>query len=354
MSTVLTKISSATSGLNEAFMSLLKDFEVSKDPIADQSVEVAELRRQIRSIDADITLVNKRLEESQDGAAAVEALRAELVHAKERARASNAAALKAAEELRVEQAAHRRSEEKIAEMAVELKNAADRYVLLEKEYKASSADLDKALNATKEMRTEIRGMREELQQADKIVAGGSYLMRTKFLDPKYAPLAGRSSPADAYADLANSTADAAKFFEDQGDKEVENLFWSQFNAPTCPLSLNEKVAAGVELHRLSGLAMRSIIDHLWPKGPKPDSYFGLVQQLLGVVSRINAMRRSACIEGARMALARIKAYRMDMEATIIATQDPAGGQYPAEHYLAQITEGSRLIEAQCSKNVLFE
>ena len=37
-----------------------------------------------------------------DGAAAVEALRAELAQAKEQARASNAAALKAAEELRVE------------------------------------------------------------------------------------------------------------------------------------------------------------------------------------------------------------------------------------------------------------
>ena len=39
--------------------------QVYKDPAADQSVVVAELRRQIRSIDADITLVNKRLEESQ-------------------------------------------------------------------------------------------------------------------------------------------------------------------------------------------------------------------------------------------------------------------------------------------------
>ena len=39
--------------------------QVYKDPAADQSVEVAELRRQIRSIDADITLVNKWLEESQ-------------------------------------------------------------------------------------------------------------------------------------------------------------------------------------------------------------------------------------------------------------------------------------------------
>ena len=93
---------------------------------------------------------------------------------------SNAAALKAAEELRAEQAAHRRSEEKIAEMAEELKKATDRYVLLEKENKASSAELDKALNAAKEMRTKIRGMREVLQQADKIMTGGSYLLRTRF------------------------------------------------------------------------------------------------------------------------------------------------------------------------------
>ena len=110
----------------------------------------------------------------------MEALRAELAQAKEQARASNAAALKAAEELRAEQAAHRRSEEKIAKMARELKNAIDRYALLEKESKTSSAELDKALNAAKEMRTEIRGMREELQQADKIVAGGSLTMGEVF------------------------------------------------------------------------------------------------------------------------------------------------------------------------------
>ncbi|XBI93363.1 hypothetical protein VPH35_030224 [Triticum aestivum] len=354
MSMVLKKISSATSGLNDAFTSLLRGFEVSKGPAADQSVEVAELRRQIGSVDADITLVNERLNESQDGAAAMEALRAELAQAKEQARVSNAAALKAAEELRAEQAAHRRSEETMAEMAVEFKNAVDRYELLEKENKASSTDLNKALKATKEMRTEVRGVREELQQAGKIAAGGSYLLQMKFLDPKYAPLDGRWSPADAYADLAKSTTDAAKFFEDQGDKEVEKLFWSQFNAPACPLPLSEKMAAVAELHRLSGLAMRFVIDHLWPKGPKPDSYFGLVKQFLGAMPQIDAMRRSACIEGARMALARVKAYWTDMEATIVATQNPAGGQYPTEHYLDQVTEGARLIGVQCSKNVLFE
>ena len=85
-----------------------------------------------------------------DGAAAMEALRAELALAKEQARASNAAALKAAEELRAERAARRRSEDKIAEMAVELKNAADLYELLEKENQANSADLKKALDAAKE------------------------------------------------------------------------------------------------------------------------------------------------------------------------------------------------------------
>lgn len=55
-----------------------------------------------------------------------------------------------------------------------------------------------------------------------------------------------------------------------------------------------------------------------------------------------------------MAFARVKAYWADMEATIIATQNPTGGQDPAKHYLEQVTEGARLIEAQCSKNVMFE
>ena len=93
-----------------------------------------------------------------------------------------------------------------------------------------------------------------------------------------------------------------------------------------PLPLSERMAAMAELHRLSGIVMRSVIDQLWPKGPRPDNYFGLVQQFLGA-----SMKRSACIEGARMALARVKTYWADMEATSIATQGPAGSQDPAEH-----------------------
>ena len=62
----------------------------------------------------------------------METIRAELARAKEQARNSDVAALKAIEELRAEQAAHCQSKEKIAKMAVELKDAADCYQLLEK------------------------------------------------------------------------------------------------------------------------------------------------------------------------------------------------------------------------------
>ena len=109
------------------------------------------------------------------------------------------------------------------------------------------------------------------------------MLRTKFGDPKYAPLDQLWSSADAYVDLAASVADAAKHFKDQKGPEVEKLFWSQFNAPACPLLLNEKMAEWAELHRLSELAMRSVVDHLWPGGPRLNSYFSLVQQFLGAV-----------------------------------------------------------------------
>ena len=96
-------------------------------------------------------------------------------------------------------------------------------------------------------------------------------MRMKFLDPKYTALDRLWSAADTYADLAKSRADATKFFKDQKHQEVERLFWSQFSAPTRLLLLNEQMAEWAELHRLFGLAMRSVVDHLWPEGPRPTS-----------------------------------------------------------------------------------
>ena len=100
--------------------------------------------------------------------------------------------------------------------------------------------------------------------------------------------------------------------------------------------------------------MRSVVDHLWPGGPRTNSYFSLVRQFLGVVPRIDAVKRSASIEGLRMALARVKTYWAEMDATTVAAQGSAIGRVAAEHYFEEVLEGACLIEAQCSKNIMFE
>ena len=56
-------------------------------------------------------------------------------------------------------------------MAVELKAAADRYELLDKESRAKAADLKKAIVAAKETRSKIKATKEELRQAGNITAG---------------------------------------------------------------------------------------------------------------------------------------------------------------------------------------
>ena len=55
-----------------------------------------------------------------------------------------------------------------------------------------------------------------------------------------------------------------------------------------------------------------------------------------------------------MAFARVKAYWAEMDATTVAAWDSAIGRMAAEHYFEEVLEGARLIETQCSKNIMFE
>ena len=118
----------------------------------------------------------------------METLRAELARAKEQARFGNAAALKAAEELKAEKAAHGESRDKMANMAVELKATVDRCRALEKENQAKASDLEKAAATGKDLRSAMRAKKEELREAGDIVAGKFFMLRKKFRDPRYAPL----------------------------------------------------------------------------------------------------------------------------------------------------------------------
>ena len=74
--------------------------------------------------------------------------------------------------------------------------------------------MKKALEAAKETRSEIRGIREELREAGDITAGRPFLLGMKFGDLKYAPLDQLWSATDAFADLAKSVADATEFYKD--------------------------------------------------------------------------------------------------------------------------------------------
>ena len=102
--------------------------------------------------------------------------------------------------------------------------------------------------------------------------------------------------------------------------------------------------------------MKDIVVRLWPSEPIPNSYFALVQRLVDVVPGIDAVKRSACIEGARMAFARVKTYWAKMKATDVAAKGPPKGKghHAPEHYFEDVLEGARLIEGQCSKNMIFK
>ena len=109
-----------------------------------------------------------------------------------------------------------------------------------------------------------------------------------------------------FADLPRSSADAAQYFRSQEGNDTEKLFWSQFYAPKHLVPLNDQMKQLVELHNMVGLAMKDLIVRLWPADPIPSSYFGLVKRLVEASPRVDALKRSACIEGARMAFARVK------------------------------------------------
>ena len=164
----------------------------------------------------------------------------------------------------------------------------------------------------------------------------------------------RSSVEDAYLDLAASAADTAEHFRDQKDHEMEKVFWLQFHNPERTLPLTDRLAEWAELNRLYVLAMKDVLSLLWPKRPEPKSYFGLVQQVLDAVPHIKAMKRSVCIEGARMALAHAKTYWAEMDATDVASRGSDKSRLPTEHYFEEVLQGARLIESQCSKNVMFK
>ena len=111
----------------------------------------------------------------------------------------------------------------------------------------------------------------------------------------------------------------------------------------------------IELHRVAELAMKDLIIRLWPAEGIPSSYFGLVKRLVSVCPRLEVVKQSVCMEGARMAFARAKVHWAKMDAEKLMIEGPPAGKenHKPELYYDNVLKGSRLVAEQCAKDIIF-
>ena len=84
--------------------------------------------------------------------------------------------------------------------------------------------------------------------------------------------------------------------------------------------------------------MKDLIIRLWPAEPIPSSYFGLVKRLVSVCPRLDVIKRSVCIEGARMAFARAKVHWGKMDAEKLMTEGPPEGkEHRKPNYIMKVS-----------------
>ena len=117
----------------------------------------------------------------------------------------------------------------------------------------------------------------------------------------------RSSPG-AFADLPCSVSYAAEFYCAQEGSSTEKLFWSQYAGAEHPMPLSDQLKQLVELHRAAEVAMKDFIVRMCPGEPLPASYFGVIKWMVNACPRLEVIKRSVCIEGARRASARAKVH----------------------------------------------
>ena len=120
--------------------------------------------------------------------------------------------------------------------------------------------------------------------------------------------------------------------------------------------MSDQLKQLVELHKAAEQATKGLIVRLWPKEAMPGSYFGLVRWLVDACSWVEVIKHSACIEGARRALARAKVHWGKMDAQKLVTDPPPEGKEhrTPEMYYKSVLKGARTIAGECSKDVIFE
>ena len=122
------------------------------------------------------------------------------------------------------------------------------------------------------------------------------------------------------------------------------------------MPMSDQLKQMVELHKAADQAMKELIIRLWPAEVIPISYFGLVKRLVNACPRLDVIKRSVCIEGTRMAFTSVKIQCAKMDAVKLATKGPPASKEhrTPERYFDDVLKGSRIVEGQCSKDIIFE
>ena len=81
-----------------------------------------------------------------------------------------------------------------------------------------------------------------------------------------------------------------------------------------------------------------------------------MKRLVNACPWLDIIKRSVCIEGARMAFARVKVWWAKMDVVKLVTEGPPEGKEhrTPKRYFADVLEGSRIVAAQCAQDIIFE
>ena len=148
----------------------------------------------------------------------------------------------------------------------------------------------------------------------------------------------RSSPG-AFTDLPRSVSIATEFYHAEH-----------------PMPLSDQLKQLVKLHRAAEVAMKDFIVRMWPGEPLPASYFSLIKRMVNACPRLEVIKQTVCIEGARRAFARAKVHWGKLDAEKLVKDGPPDGKahrYP-EKYYDGVMKGARLVADECTKDTILE
>ena len=249
-----------------------------------------------------------------------------------------------------------KQEARVEEVQKELQALVKKHESLELDSKTQASELAAALESAKSAKAEAQKALQEIEAMKKIAACKAFIMQSKHVKVNYLLLTRVRSSPGAFTDLPRSASDAAAYYRSEEGSSTEKVFWSQYAEAGHLVPLSDQLKQMVELHKVAEQAIKGLIVRLWPGEALPGSYFGLVRRLVDACPRLEVIKRSVCIEGARRALARAKVHwgKMDAEKLVKDGPPPGKEHRVPEAYYEGVLKGARLIADECSKDVIFE